>query len=129
MVTRSSASTYHIHIYPLLMNEAEKCGFIYHVLVFYHAFFSRLKIPVSWKSSFPSCDGQLSLCYRLFPRSTDSYATNIHNGMAWGHLVASELIVLTFSLHIYPIILKFQSEKIPHGRDRTSLQASTASIK
>ena len=60
--------------------------------------FSRVS-KISWKSSYPSCDGQSSLYSRLFPRSTESYATNIHNGVIWGHLTASELIMLTFLSH------------------------------
>jgi hypothetical protein len=41
----------------------------------------------------------LSLYSRLFPKSTDPYTSNIHNGMIWGHLTASELIMLTFLSH------------------------------
>ena len=33
MVIRSSASTYHIQLYLLVMNEVEKCEFIYHAVV------------------------------------------------------------------------------------------------
>jgi len=66
------------------------CIFIMH--------FSRV-LKTSWKSSCPSCDGQLSLYSRLFPRSTRPYATNIHNGMIWGRLAASELRMLTFLSH------------------------------
>ena len=45
MVNRSSASTYHIHIYPLLMNEAEKCGFISCVGIFIMHFSRVSKYP------------------------------------------------------------------------------------
>ena len=79
------------------MSKAEKFEFISCAGIFI-MHFSRVS-KISWKSSCPSCDGQLSLYSRLFPRSTRPYATNIHNGMIWGHLTASKLIMLTFLSH------------------------------
>ena len=113
MVAGSSASTYHIHIYPLLMNEAEKCEFISCVGIFIMHFPRVIKI--SWKSSYPSCDGKLSLHSRLFPRSTGSYATNIHAGMVLGLLAASKLIMLTIlSHHSHGLIWGFTTLSRPN---------------